>query len=435
MFGNWKGGALVTATAVGLMFSGCGAADDGSVGTTEPGAETTTNTTGMALRMDILAETDVAGMAYSIERVSCDGEEFEAWSAQAQVDLEDLLLPGGLETFEDQPLDADSEHLFADYFTVLPAGCYDVQITPIDSNGEPSDDCATASAQGVQVMDGETTEILLVSQCEGPERGALDTVAVINHPPTIDAFTYEPSKFTSCGEEVEVCATATDPDGDPIEFMWDFPDAIRATPGAISSDGNTSTQCATVIADSGDTYFIDVTVFDQFVEDGALVRAEDWLRERGEDVDSRDSLEVPLHVQCEEPICPEGAAAIESYSFNIITANGDFPASDLDGNLMLAQAIEVEFTIAPGCNDVPVVLGSYADSIVDNDIDPLLRRFDVDAGIYSTGTYSQRVSAQPCSYRAAFGLVADFDFDGSDLPGVDEIDILSTGRAGMGFCD
>jgi hypothetical protein len=434
MFTKWTKGAL-TAIAVSGLLTGCGVGEEAAINDEPAATQNTTSSTGMALRMDILAETDVAGMAYSIERVSCDGEEFEAWSAEAQVDLEDLLLPGGLETFEDQPLDSDSEHLFADYFTVLPAGCYDVEVTPIDENGAASDDCASASAEAVQVEDGETTEILLVSQCEGPERGALDTVAVINHPPTLDAFTYEPSKFTTCGEEVQVCATATDPDGDPIEFDWDFPEAINATPGPLSSDGNTSTQCATLIADSGDTYFIDVTVYDQFVEDGALVRAEDWLQERGEDVESRDSLEVPLHVQCEEQICPEGAAAIESYSFNIITADGNFEVGDMEGNLMMAQAIEVEFTVAPGCEDIPVAIGSYADAIVDDDIDPMLRRFDVDAGIYSAGTYTQRVSAQPCSYRAAFGLVEDFDFDGTDLPGVDEINILSTGRAGVGFCE
>jgi hypothetical protein len=275
-------------------------ADTGSVESNEPGAQSTTSSTGMALRMDILAETDVAGMAYSIERVSCDGEDFEAWSAEAQVDLEDLLLPGGLETFEDQPLDSDSEHLFADYFTVLPAGCYDVQITPIDENGAASDDCASANAEGVEVQDGETTEILLVSQCEGPERGALDTVAVINHPPTLQTLTYEPSKFTTCGDEVEICATATDPDGDPIEFDWNFPEGVNAEPGAISSNGEATIQCATVSADEGATYQLDLTVYDQFVDAGALVRAEDWLQERGENVESHDDLQFPLHVQCEQ---------------------------------------------------------------------------------------------------------------------------------------
>ena len=292
---------LGVVACVGSIATGCsGVADDSATAESPEAAETAT-TSGMALTMDILAETDVAGMRYDITRTPCpDGDEdYEAWETSVSVDLEDLLLPGGLDAFEDQPLDENSEHLFADYFTVVPAGCYDVSVTPLDEDGEPSDDCASASAEGVEVEDGETTEILLVSQCDGPERGALDTVAVINHPPTLEALTYNPSKFTTCGDTVEICATATDPDGDPVEFDWDFPAGVTATPGAISSDGETTIQCASVSAETGATYDLSLTVYDLFVEDGEVIRAEDWLQARGEDVESHDDLSFPLHVQCQ----------------------------------------------------------------------------------------------------------------------------------------
>ena len=431
---NWTQGRVIAVVAIMLTATACVTQEDAEPIEPTGGTEAAT-TAGMALTMDILADTDVAGMRYEIDRVACPGGDgdFEPWSADAEVDLEDLLLPGGLDAFEDQPLDGESAHLFADYFTMTPAGCYDVTVTPLDEDGEPSDDCATASAEGVEVEDGETTEILLVSQCDGPERGALDTVAVVNHPPTLDAVTYNPSKFTTCGDTVEICATATDPDGDPIEFDWDFPEGLTVEAGPIGSDGETTTQCASVIAESGDSYNIDLTVYDLFVEDGELVRAEDWLQARGEDEESHDDLTFPLHVQCDEPICPEGAAAITSYEFTITDGDSTFTTNTLEGSLSEDATIVATFTISDGCSEVPVALGSYADEPDDEgDLDP--NRIDVDAGIFGAGTWTLQVGTPSCAFDAAFGLVDDFDGDPSSLPGVDEIDALSSESAGSGFC-
>ena len=305
-FINWKGQGVAAGLLAGAALTGCVIAE-----APEPvNDQRTSEGSGMALTMDILSDTDVAGMRYGITRTSCDGESYEPWETEVDVDLQDLLLPGGLDEFEDQPLDGDSAHLFADYFVVVPAGCYDVQVTPIQEDGTSSEDCATANMSGVEVEDGETTEILLVSQCDGPENGALDTVAVLNHPPVIDSLTYNPSKFTRCAETVEICATASDADGDPLEFVWSS-NGPEFTVGEAITDGDSVTQCATVTPDEGGTYALDLTVYDLFVEDGELVRAEDWLQARGEDVESNDTLSFPLHVQCEEAECEEPNACGE----------------------------------------------------------------------------------------------------------------------------
>ena len=427
-FINWKGQGVAAGLLAGAALTGCVIAE-----APEPvNDQRTSEGSGMALTMDILSDTDVAGMRYGITRTSCDGESYEPWETEVDVDLQDLLLPGGLDEFEDQPLDGDSAHLFADYFVVVPAGCYDVQVTPIQEDGTSSEDCATANMSGVEVEDGETTEILLVSQCDGPENGALDTVAVLNHPPVIDSLTYNPSKFTRCAETVEICATASDADGDPLEFVWSS-NGPEFTVGEAITDGDSVTQCATVTPDEGGTYALDLTVYDLFVEDGELVRAEDWLQARGEDEESHDDLTFPLHVQCDEPICPEGAAAITSYEFTITDGDSTFTTNTLEGSLSEDATIVATFTISDGCSEVPVALGSYADEPDDEgDLDP--NRIDVDAGIFGAGTWTLQVGTPSCAFDAAFGLVDDFDSDPSSLPGVDEIDALSSESAGSGFC-
>ena len=167
----------------------------------------------MALSIDINGETDVVGFAYTIRE--CGDRPVVAEGVK---NLEDLVLPGMIPTFDNAPFDENSRHLFSDFFTVLPAGCYDVEVEPINKQGVASEQCGVASADDVYVKDGKTTEILLVSQCEGPETGALDVVAALNHAPRINAIKF--SKFNRECDKIEICATASDPDNDPIYFEW-----------------------------------------------------------------------------------------------------------------------------------------------------------------------------------------------------------------------
>lgn len=197
------------ALVIGLVAAiGCGETIDD-----DPSPDDATERTGVALTVDFHGGTDVAGFEYQIREC---GEERAVKSAI--VDLEDLVLPGMIPNFDNDPFDERSRHLFSDYFTVLPAGCYDIEVHPVDDHGERSEQCSAASASGVNVEPKKTTELLLISQCEGEDRGAIDVVAAMNHPPRIASLHFP--KFRLECEKIEICATATDPDGDPLELEW-----------------------------------------------------------------------------------------------------------------------------------------------------------------------------------------------------------------------
>ncbi|HHO50158.1 MAG TPA: hypothetical protein ENK18_04610, partial [Deltaproteobacteria bacterium] len=177
--------------------------------------------TGASLTIDYFGDTDVVGFHFTVERVACDaGDSFVPETTEANVDLVDGIFPGMISLVE-QVLDADSRHLGSDLFLTLEPGCYDVTATPAASiDGDDwiaSADCATASAEGIEVLGGQTTEATLLSQCLGDPIGGLDVLVLLNHPPSFDLEIDE--KFNYECEPVNVCATISDPDDDPIEVV------------------------------------------------------------------------------------------------------------------------------------------------------------------------------------------------------------------------
>ncbi len=195
----------------------------------------------MALQVDFIGGSDVAGFHYEIR--ACGESEI---LQEGTRDLEGMVLPGMIPEFTGSPFDMESRHVFSDYFTALEPGCYDVRATPVTIDGAVSEDCEMAEEMGVEVVGEETTEVLLISQCEGNPRGALDAVAAINHPPQLEEFGFH--KFNRECDHVQVCATASDPDGDPFEFEWEKLEGPQLTSG-ISVDENAS-QC-TGICEAG----------------------------------------------------------------------------------------------------------------------------------------------------------------------------------------
>lgn len=267
--------------------------------------------TGMHLSFDILADTDVAGFDYTITGVDCDtGEALEpAVVVETSRDLEDILLPGGHPGFEDRPFDADSEHLFADAFQLLEAGCYDVLAQPVDADGLDSDDCAAATEANVPVIDGQTTEVMLISQCVNEGRGGLDAIAVLNHAPQLIDAAYSPSKFT-CGNETRVCVTVSDPDSDPLALSVQAEDGVEADvqPAELNEAGETII-CADIRVPEPGEYNITLTVHDLMHDaEGQLVTIESQLPE-GQT--SNDSITLPVHAMDGEACicdCPDGFA-------------------------------------------------------------------------------------------------------------------------------
>ena len=258
-------------------------------------------TTGLALSADVLGSTDVSGVHFRVTEAPCSaGDTVGGATWEATTDFEDMYLPGDIPLFEDKPYDAGSSHMFADRYFLLPAGCYDVLVTPLNQTGAASQDCFSAHEDAIEVVDGKTTEITLISQCQGPARGGLDVIATINHPPQIDDITYEPSKFVATCEGAEVCVTASDPDGDPLEWSWAQTNGGPLAGGIVTStevhaDGS-MTQCATLSPNEIGAYEFEVEVFDLAYDDaGELARIEDLLSAQGDPHESRDAIAFPLY--------------------------------------------------------------------------------------------------------------------------------------------
>ncbi|MBK7828441.1 hypothetical protein [Nannocystis sp.] len=277
---------------------------------TEPPGDTELRQ-GLVVHSDIPYNDDVGGFRYTVTEVDCDsGQPVPGGvSETTTIGRDALYLPNGIPAFEGKPFDPESEHIFGDHYFLLPVGCYDVLSEPLKAaSDEPSDSCYAAHARNVEVVDGLTTEITLISQCLGPGRGGLDVVTSLNHPPTLEDLTFEPSKFVSTCNGIEVCATATDLDGDPLEFAWKQTGGTKVARGpavtstTVNTDG-TVTQCIVLQTGAVGDYEMEVTVYDlAYDEDGELVHIEDLLAAQGDPAPSHDDLRVPIHAGVECPI-------------------------------------------------------------------------------------------------------------------------------------
>jgi len=284
------------ALTVTAAATGCGTDAD-----VEAGADTPATGTGaLALRTDMNADTGVVGVHYRAAPVDCEtGETRPGEIVEAITDLSDVRLPGMIPGFENRPLDAGSSHIMADQYLVLPAGCYDVVGTPVDAEGMASETCAPAIEAGVEVVDGTTTEIMLVSQCGGPQVGGLDVILTLNHPPHLVDLTYGPDKFLFECEYLTLCATFHDPDGDPMRIEWsNLGHDWAAGPEPVSrtfADG-TVTECVKVAGSGNGRYDFEVQAFDLLHADGALMTFEAWHAERGVPTRSRDGINSHWYV-------------------------------------------------------------------------------------------------------------------------------------------
>ncbi len=277
-------GVAVVAAVVLLGLMGCG-----QDGVDEEGPDHETEQTGLALGINYHGESDVIGFHFQIKECGDSRLVFDE-----RRNLEDLEMPAGIPEFSKGPFAEGSSHQFADFFTVLSAGCYDVEIVPVTSSGAPSSQCQPATATEVFVVDGLTTEILLLSQCEGLNVGASDIIGSLNNPPVIESVEYDPSKFVHECEAVNVCVTAYDPDGDPMEFVFEKSEGkqLRFDLEVSESEvqGNRVTKCMRAVPIWYDSYEFQVTVYDQAWEKGKKVRIEDYIEQK-----SRAQLTFPVH--------------------------------------------------------------------------------------------------------------------------------------------
>ena len=291
------------------------------------GTGTGPEVTGLALSVDIVAGTDVAGFRFDIYTCDTTGPMLDGGVittdiggvggtldiglgggqliASATTDLEDMPFPAGPEPFAD-----GSTHLFSDQFFLLEPGCYDVVGTPVRIDGGDSLDCAPASRNGVIVEPGLTTEVGLISQCSGPEPGGLDVIGALNNPPEIVDARYDPSKFVFDCERTLVCVDYRDPNGDPLEFEW----TELGTSGVAIVDGvevadDGATACFEFAFEGIGDYQFGLTIYDLFEFAGSRIRAEDYFAAVGDPRESRAELAFDFHVNTDaEFLCRDGSA-------------------------------------------------------------------------------------------------------------------------------
>ncbi len=211
---------------------------------------------------------DVVSVHYTVVEASqtCD----DAALAETTVALESEDLPAGV-----QPSGGGDSHRFSDALFTLAPGSYRVCAEPLDANGAPSAACSAAEQVGT-VFEASTTEILLVSQCDGDDSGGLDAITLLNDPPQIDDLSITPSKFIETCQAATLTVTASDPNGDAIaSYSW----SILSGSGTLVASGNSATFTASGAGDAE----VQVTVTDVY--------------------GGTTSLTFPIHVSAAEGTC------------------------------------------------------------------------------------------------------------------------------------
>ena len=181
------------------------------------------DSSGAALNLDYLSGTDVEGFHFRVERVACTAADaFTPRVVEGNIALVDGIFPAQITWVDDAPFAADSRHTGGEMFLALEPGCYDLVFTPasfVDQGSWlSSNDCGEADVDGVVVDAGRTTEVLLISQCQGG--GSTTVPSTGNRAPIITVPPDDLSTF-EC-EAATTCFTVYDPDDDLLTVDWDL---------------------------------------------------------------------------------------------------------------------------------------------------------------------------------------------------------------------
>lgn len=360
--------ALLAAVGCSAFAVACGGDPNVPVGTEQVGS--------INARLVSESPHDVAQIFYRV--VPADQDCNGTAVAERTSPLEVESLPTSL-----QPAGAGDQHRFSDALFTLDPGTYRVCAVPQTDIGNPSSVCA-ATESVAEVTPGVTTEVLLVSQCNGNQRGGLDAIVVLNDAPVVDDLSISPSKFIGTCEEATLTATVSDPDGDEIAAItWQL-----LTPGATLVGSGAS---ATFTANTAGDYQVQVLVTDIYGGVGSLIVP---VHVTGEDCGCQGARpNVLLCGTSDRPISefvPPGFNLIESCTpdastqamFITRTGGGDFFLPTLfDGPTVRAyvEAGGIVLTEWDGSAvvfnavfDEVVSLGTFMGSCTDN-VNPLVR--------------------------------------------------------------
>jgi hypothetical protein len=195
-----------------------------------------------AVRFDLVAVDD-----------GCDA----AAQATLTVPLEAELAPASVSGGE-----AAAHHFASGLFTVA-AGDYRACATPLRADANASDECGQIS-EVTTVAAEVTTQLTLVSQCQGASAGGLDVVVALNDPPQITAVAVTDSTFITVCESASIAVTAEDANGDALTYGWSVvsgPEGGRLRPAEAN---------ATFSGPPGD-YVLRVTATDTHAAEAAFL--------------------------------------------------------------------------------------------------------------------------------------------------------------------
>ena len=228
----------------------------------------------LLVRATLRYTDDVGGFLYTLAEVECaTGAPLLEGNRYKAVIRDPLLLPSG------EPAAPGAGPALAEHTFLVAAGCYDITAQPLrGATDEPSELCLPAHARAVAVADGLTTEVTLISQCPGQARdlGAVDLAT--NSPPAIALAGPSAGDLDAC-TAVEICAEASDADGDALALDWELLAGAPAVPPTVLAaarlGGGAVRQCAVArFGDEGELR-VAVTAYDLARGPGGLRRLDE----------------------------------------------------------------------------------------------------------------------------------------------------------------
>ncbi len=398
----------------------------------------------MALSSQMAPPEDVALVRYTVDRVSCGGESFDALHQEIEVPLFGFTVIGGTPGFDWSPIAEGSEHFFADLLLPVPSGCYDITAQPITETGEPSLECSSASLNGVFIEQGKISEVVLISQCKNNETTqAADIPTLFNTPPAVTGFPYDPNKHVPRCYEQTICATAKDPDNDPIEFEWALSagDPVASGPTLVSTTVNADgsvTECQKITPGTAGGRTLTVNVYDMMLDSGGpgLIRFEDYFTSIGDPKDSHGTFELPSYAHEAPEICnPIACDELPPPTMPVVADQSCTFTPPPPGPFNVAAKWQKSsFTTAPTYNQVMMtpVVGNLTDDNGDGNIDendiPDIVFTTFAANAYTSAGYLRAISGKDgtelwsVSGVAGTGGVALGDTDANGVPEVYSVD-------------
>lgn|GEM_PF-6323695 len=198
---------------------------------------------------------DVAAVRFDLVAVDdgCDAAALSTLTVPLEAELAPASVTGG---------EAGAHHFASGLFTVA-AGDYRVCATPLRADAVASDDCAQTS--DVTTVAAElTTQVTLVSQCQGASAGGLDVAVALNDPPHITAVTVTESTFITVCESANIAVSAEDTNGDALTYGW------SVVSGPDGGSLRSSEASATFSGPPGD-YVLRVTATDTHAAEAAFL--------------------------------------------------------------------------------------------------------------------------------------------------------------------